>query len=236
MGWRLATVLGTGWLLVALGTVSRAAEASSGGPDRPLIDELRRLEGAAESKERRKAAEGLRVRLGAGGLNPEERKAVTDGLIRALEDQAAEVRQEAAGSFAGLDHPTSEALTALRWAARNSDGQVRVEANLTLWRVASDKTAVLALKSVLKDAAPAVRAAAAGALTWPGLGTPDDIADLIPMLQDPDANTRGSAAAATMVICANSRGKAKGAVPALVKAIRHDDPIVRFRMGLTKGV
>jgi HEAT repeat protein len=128
-------------------------------------------------------------------------------------------------------------LTALRQATRDPDGQVRVAANWTLWRIASEKAAVLALKSAVKDAAPAVRAAAAIALTWPGIGSPDDLADLapvlkdlIPTLQDPDANTRGSAAAAILLICVNSKGKAKGAAPALAIAIRNDDPIVRFRV------
>jgi HEAT repeat protein len=194
-----------------------------------MADDLTRLRGAADTGQRQEAARALGRRLGDGRLKPDERGVAVSALIRALQDPSPSVRREAVCSLALVEPATVEALEALRRASRDPDGRVRVRANGALWRAASDKTAAAALRSALKDPAPAVRADAAEALVGSDLASPDDLAALTPMLQDPEPTVPGSAALAIYWICARSGGKAKGAVPALVKAIRHRDPVVRRR-------
>jgi HEAT repeat protein len=228
MGWLRATVLAVGLLHVDGAGASWVAQDRAVA-DRPLADDLARLRVAADPGERRKAAGELGRRLSDGRLKPDERGTAMSALIQALDDSSPLVRREVVRSLAMVGPPASETLKTLRKAARDSDAGVRVQANGALWRATSDRTAAAALRSALKDPAPTVRADAVEALGSGELASPDELPTLTPMLEDPESSVSGSAAAAINWICTRSRGKATGAVPALTKAIRHPDPIVRSR-------
>lgn len=139
------------------------------------------------------------------------------GLIHALSNPTAGVRQAAAEALGSFDDPRG--VESLIFALRDSDSGVRHEAVVALGKFGALRV-VDPLIVMLNDPDAGVRKAAADALGE--IGDDAAVAALTSTLTDPDADVRNSAAEALGEIGDEE------AVPSLIRNLRSPDPRVRW--------
>ena len=162
--------------------------------------------------------------LGGAGCQAEapvgDPQTVTARLVTLLQDPSPDVRRTAALSLGKIRHPT--AATGLVQALSDPDPYVREYSAWALGQIGEDvnDTAALRLAGALGDDHPSVKQAAASALGKIG-PRPPVLAILMQALAVGERSSRRA------VVEALTQLEAKGAFPALRKALNDSDPAVR---------
>jgi HEAT repeat protein len=155
--------------------------------------------------------------VGDGSAGPDE----VPGLVRALRQEDAGTRLQAAEDLALLGGPAAEAVPTLLALARNDpDRLVRVAAATAVAALdPNNESAVALLTDALKDEAGKVRKRAAQALGDLGPGARTAVAALGRAVKDPDPTARWAAVDALGLVGPD----AEAAVPVLVEALQDAD-------------
>jgi HEAT repeat protein len=181
----------------------------------PALDDLeqqRQLITALQKEDAlREAARTALVPIGA------DTKAAVPPLVKALKDEAAQVRAGAAAALYWIAPAAGAAVPALGEALGDTDRRVRWLSGLALARIGPGaRSTVSSLMKALKDQDARVRAASADALK--GIGPPARAAvpALMEALKDPDLRVRAATANGLAAIGPG----AKAATRALIEALK----------------
>ena len=166
---------------------------------------------------------GPAVRAGAasalGGIGPDAHEA-TGALVGLFDDKEGRVRRSAAfavGEIGASPAPIAALITLLK----DPEMETRIAAVVALGRIGPEaKAAVEPLRQILKDGNPQGRLTAAVALGRIGLEARAAASDVAALLTSSDRTTQRAAVAALIAI-------GKGAVPALINALKDEDPRTR---------
>ena len=149
--------------------------------------------------------------------------AAVPSLSDALIDEEPEVRRGAAAALSSIGKRAQAALPALRSAIKDVDPRVRGTALVALANVSPDPEGELGvLAGALKDPEPSVRRSAVSALRIVGTAAVPHLAGTV---EDEDSSVRFWA----FVTLREFGPEARGAVPALLRALREGDPITVIR-------